>query len=248
MKTFKMITPKSATKPDISKFADDLLGPDLSGANPVEDEDIRMIKSKRKLAPFKEPLSEPEAIEAEEENEEGELASELGQEEAPEELSNHEQALQHGFNPHAKQKAAKWERFKNVDIKSIPNIIKKGVDEREATEPNIVQVKDLPGDVKTPIRALGRTLFSKITDTPVEDIQVVAHIDGHGPNSLDEVEAVEWWVYHTGQQNHDQIAELEKKIGGIKLFHTEGISHLIIDNAAGKYVFSWPSVEDKISK
>ena len=74
----KMITKKGATpcaEPDISNFTDDMMGP-MMGA---EKEDIKMITGKKKIIRMVQPKKTVE-VEAEEENEEGELDSELGKE------------------------------------------------------------------------------------------------------------------------------------------------------------------------
>lgn len=237
IKIFKTASHVSAM-PDISAYTDDILGPNMSDPIPKVHEKIRMLKRKRRVAPFLDP------VEHEEENEEGELDS--GPE--PEKLSNHEQGLQHGFNPHAKQKAKQWDQFKNTDITTIPNIVATGVGARSPITPNYSQIKDLPQYIKGPVRALEKQLFNLITTTPADDIQVIAHVDGDGPNSEDELHAVTSWLRQDGEVDHELIKDIEKRIKGLELIHTEGITHLVVDNSAGQFVFSWPSVDNQIGK
>jgi len=244
----------SGTNPDLSIFTDDLLGPDFSAPDSsipdqvrdIKDEQskIKMLKIHRRVNAFID--KDPDAEEYEEENEEGELENEPELKEP--ELTNHEQGVQHGFNPEKKATAEKWKQYKVVDIKSIPRIIAKGVDERDAISPQYQQVKDLPSVLKNPIRALSRQLFDLLTMTSTDDIQVLAHSKEHGPNSMEEVQAVEKWIHHSGKARTDMIEELRKKVGDVKMFQTEGITHLVISNSSGRFIFSWPSINDKVGK
>lgn len=252
--SIKQLRRISGTNPDLSIFTDDLLGPDLSAPDSsipdqvrnIKDEQskIKMLKIHRRVNAFID--KDPDAEEYEEENEEGELENAPKAKEP--ELTNHEQGVQHGFNPEKKATAEKWKQYKVVDIKAVPRIVLKGVGERDAITPQYQQVKDLPSKIKNPIRALSRQLFNLLTKTPTDDIQVVAHSEGHGPNSLEEIQGVEKWIHHAGEARPDMVEELRKKISGIKLFQTEGITHLVVSNPNGRFVFSWPSIDDKVGK
>jgi len=231
--------------PDISQYTDDIMGANMS--IPVDDvpSELRMIQRRRAVAPFMDPITSAENEEYEEENEEGDVDSE--KEDTV--LSNREQGFQHGFNPRATQRAKKWEQFKDVSVDSIPRIVTAGIESRSHITPKFNQVKDLPVDIKGPVMALSKHVFDQITNTSTEDIQVIVHAGGRSsPNSADEVHAVEEWLDHHGHEDSTAIEPLRKKIHGIKLMHSEGITHLLVDNSTGRFIFSWPSTDNHIIK
>ena len=197
--------------------------------------------------------------ENEEENEEGELDSDLAKKEPmiksskkiapkPPTMSNREQAVSHGLNPDSKSKPQKFDHFKVVHPSDIPRIVAREVEARDPISVDMRTVKQLPKEIRSPVRALSRHLFGVLTNTNINDVQVVAHIKGKGPNSIEEFNAVYKWLDLSGQQDHTLIKDLQKHIHGLKMYNTDGITHLVVRNNAGHYVFSWPSLDNKITE
>ncbi len=248
---------KPCGDPDISNFTDDMMGPMIGVDN--EEPKIKMITGKKKIIRMVQP-KKTEEIEAEEENEEGELDSDLAKKEPmiksskkriapkPSTLSNQEQAVSHGLNPDSKSKPQKFDHFKVVHPSDIPRIVARGVESRDPVSVDMRTVKQLPKEVRSPIRALSRHLFGVLTNTSINDVQVIAHVKGKGPNSMAEFNAVYKWLDLSGQQNHALIKDLQTHIHGLKMYNTEGITHLVVRNTAGHYVFSWPSLDNKITE
>ena len=110
------------------------------------------------------------------------------------------------------------------------------------------QVKDLPPYVKNPVKALSRHLFGVLTNTDIDKVQVLANVKNKGPNSETELGAAYKWLRMSGRQDHALIKDLQHHIHGLKLYNTEGITHLVVHNNAGVFIFSWPSLDNKITE
>lgn len=170
------------------------------------------------------------------------------------EISDEDAARRAGFNPDADYVEPKPLHHARTLVvpEKIPAVINKHIAEKDPIQPEWHQVKHLPGYLKTPIRAIGRQLFSVFTKTPVEDIQVLAHLKGSGPNSKQELNAVAGWLHNNGHRNSEAVANFEKSIpdysAEMASYKVDGITFLVVQDFAGHYIYSWPSSDDHISK
>lgn len=117
-------------------------------------------------------------------------------------------------------------------------------------EPEWHAVKNLPGYMSNAIRALGRAVFSQFTDTPIEEINVIANLQDNGPNSDTELAIVARYMRKYGQLDQEMTMDFEQTIpgysGDIKVYKTNGYTFCVVMDFMGKYVYAWPS-SDNIS-
>lgn len=131
---------------------------------------------------------------------------------------------------------------------TLPAIINKQLRTVQNVEPQWHMIKHLPGYLKSGIRALGRQVFSIFTTTPIEEIQMIACFNGSNkPNELREINAVAGFMQLHGQ--HDPIMEMDfcKSIEGYKaeakVYHYQQYTFVLVEDFAGKYIYSWPKTE-----
>jgi hypothetical protein len=110
-------------------------------------------------------------------------------------------------------------------------------------------VANLPGNMATSIRTLGRSLFRNFTSTPTDDIWMVGNLGGRGPNSSEEVNAVANWIRENGQDLGDGNIDFDRTIPGynaeIHQYVADGIRWLLVQDQFGQYIYSWPE-EDSV--
>lgn len=119
----------------------------------------------------------------------------------------------------------------------------------EGVEPQWHAVRHLPGYMQNAIRAMGRQVFSTFTDTPIEDIEVLANLNGQGPNETRELNAVAGWLRKNATRDTEGEMNFARSIPGYKADHVmytaEGRTFLLVKDFAGKYVYSWPTSAEK---
>lgn len=134
---------------------------------------------------------------------------------------------------------------------SLPAIIKHSMEVSTGTEVDIDwhMVKQLPGYMSSAIRAMGRQVFAPFTSTAIEDIQVLANLNGSGPNSDQEIDAISKYVSGAGEPNVQAELFFSKVIPGysakVVAFDCDGYTFLLVKDFAGKYVYSWPAADSK---
>lgn len=237
---------KTATKPDLSAFADDLLGPDMNAPAVSKEQKLRMISGKRKIANMTDTRNKLKDIELPPGA--AEKFGAIDRAGLEDEMSDEEAARHAGFNPDAGYEEPKEPIHLPVPVNTIPAVMAKEIAKNEPIEPEYHMVKHLPGYLKNPIRALGRQVFKVFTDTAIEDVQVLANLNGKGPNTPEEVNAVASYLKHHGHEDRDAVINFEKTIPGykadLKLFRAKGITHMLVQDFAGQYIYSWPSADD----
>lgn len=148
----------------------------------------------------------------------------------------------------------------NVDIpptpQNLPAIINKAlattsrdVANQQSVDVDWHMVKNLPGYMAAPIRAMGRQIFSPFTSTAIEDINVIANLNDSGPNDDREIDAVSRYVSSNGTPNTVATLEFQKIIPGysadVVAYDADGYTFLLVKDFAGKYIYSWPSADNK---
>jgi hypothetical protein len=116
-------------------------------------------------------------------------------------------------------------------------------------EPEWHMVKHLPGYLASGIRSMGRAVFAPFTNTPIENIQVVANVGGTGPNSNEEVNAVGSYLVQHGQRNTEAELEFRDHIpdytAKLKVYTALGHTFMLVKDFGGNYIYSWPTSDEK---
>ena len=111
-------------------------------------------------------------------------------------------------------------------------------------DPDFHKVANLPGNMNRAIRTLGRALFRNLTSTSTDDIWMVGNLNGQGPNSRQEVNAVAGWIRDTGDRVTEGDIDFDTTIPGyqadIQQWRAAGIRWLIVRDEFGDYIYSWP--------
>lgn len=132
---------------------------------------------------------------------------------------------------------------------NLPDVVGKELMDAGYVNPNWHQVANLPGNMSTAIRTLGKKLFSAFTTTPVENIWTVANLAGQGPNTYREVNSVAAWISSTGAFINDVNIDFETTIPGynaeVKLYDAAGVRWMLVKDEFGIYIYSWPVYESK---
>jgi hypothetical protein len=112
-------------------------------------------------------------------------------------------------------------------------------------------VRNLPGYMASGIRAIGRQVFAAFTNTPIEDINVLAKLGAEGPNTLRELNAVASFVRDNGRRDteaeirfHDQIVGYTAEI---QIFKAMGSTFMLVKDQAGNYIYSWPTTGGELN-
>ena len=133
---------------------------------------------------------------------------------------------------------------------SVPALINKAI---AATDPNAInpewhQIKNLPGYMQRPIRAMGRATMGAFTDTPIEEISLVANLGGQGPNSDREVSAVAQWLKTNAQKVDAADMDFGNTIPGYEaqtlVYKVPGMKFLVVRDFAGGYIYAWPDASN----
>lgn len=156
---------------------------------------------------------------------------------------------------HTPNVAGVGERPKPTTPENLPAIISTAmtVSGKNVARVNVEwhMVKNLPGYIQKPIRAIGRQVFGEFTKTPLDKIQVIASLGG-GPNSDVEVNSVAKFVTTRGKKRKDleiSFNEVFKDYGAeAKIYDCEGYTFFVMRDFAGNYIYSWPSKDTKTDR
>lgn len=130
---------------------------------------------------------------------------------------------------------------------NLPAVIQTAMARTDAEEPGRPvfnpewnMVKNLPGYMANPIRALGRMIFSQFTDTPIDQINVMAT-----PINTDrEVNMMAHWIRRYGIRDDEAEIDFSNIMPGytadIQLWNSEGYTFLLVKDQMGNYIYSWP--------
>lgn len=136
-----------------------------------------------------------------------------------------------------------------VETETLPAVVNTDIAKQTHIEPEWHQVKHLPGYLRSPIRALGREVFHTFTNTPIEEIQVLANLDGQGPNSDREIAAAAAWLRKNGVKDREVAMDFQRSIPGYNVetvvCRARRYTFLLVRDFAGKYVYAWPSGDER---
>jgi hypothetical protein len=134
----------------------------------------------------------------------------------------------------------------------VPALINKAI---AAQDPNAInpewhQIKNLPGYMQRPIRAMGRATMGAFTDTPIEEISLVANLGGQGPNSDREVSGVAQWLKANAQKVDSAEMDFGDTIPGYEaqtlVYKVPGMKFLVVRDFAGGYIYAWPDASNDL--
>lgn len=110
-------------------------------------------------------------------------------------------------------------------------------------------VDQLPGYMQNGIRAMGRIVFNPLTKTKLEDINILANLNGHGPHDAIEINAVANFARKHATETRDLSMTFGEVIPGYapeaKLFITPHDTYLVIQDDMGRYIYNWKSKDTK---
>jgi hypothetical protein len=131
-----------------------------------------------------------------------------------------------------------------VDTENLPAVAGQALQAAGTQDPKFHKVANLPGNMSRAIRTLGRQLFQSFTSTPTDDIWMVGNLNGQGPNSRAEVNAVAKFVRDEGEEVTAGDIDFDTSIPGytadIRQYRAAGIRWLLVRDEFGDYVYSWP--------
>lgn len=124
------------------------------------------------------------------------------------------------------------------------------LDASGAVYPEWHTIANLPGYMSRAIRAMGRGSFKMFTNTPLEEIVTIANVNGQGPNSDRELNAVAGWLKAHGEDMGDVDIDYSRVMPGynpkVKEYRLGDTRfHFVMDNF-GKYIYAYPE-KDAVS-
>lgn len=132
----------------------------------------------------------------------------------------------------------------DVNTNNLPAVAGGNLRAAGVQEPDFHKVANLPGNMSRAIRTLGKALFRSFTRTPTENIWMIGNLNGQGPNSTAEVNAVANWARENGEEVSTGDIDFDTTIPGysaeIKQYRAGGIRWFLVRDEFGTYIYSWP--------
>lgn len=131
------------------------------------------------------------------------------------------------------------------------NISKRGTDiSTDAAEPNWHKIEDLPGYMKSAVRAIGRKVFEPLTNTDIEDIDVIANLNGSGPNTDEELKLVGSYLKRNGTRQSEAEIDFNQTVlrgykADVQIWTAGDLEFLTVKDFQGQYIYSWPVSDSK---
>ena len=115
--------------------------------------------------------------------------------------------------------------------------------------PDWLQISQLPGYMQQGIRAMGKTVFGTLTKTKIKDINILVNLQGGGPNTALELNAVAGYARKTADHTRDMQMTFGEMIPDYspdaKLYVNDEDTHLVIRDEMGDYIYQWPTSDTK---
>jgi hypothetical protein len=131
-----------------------------------------------------------------------------------------------------------------VNTENLPAVAGQALQAAGVQDPEFHKVANLPGNMSRAIRTLGRALFRTLTRTQTDDIWMIGNLNGQGPNSRAEVNAVARWIRDSGDRVTQGDIDFDTTIPGyqadIQQWSAGGIRWLLVRDEFGDYIYSWP--------
>jgi hypothetical protein len=137
--------------------------------------------------------------------------------------------------------------FDLVKPENIPAVLNKELAEKGILNPSWNVVANLPGNMATAIRTVGRKLFKSFTNTPTDKIVMIGNVFNGGPNTDREINAVAKWLNNSGQEKSTGDIDFNDFMPGytaeIKLYDAANCRFLLVNDFAGRYIYVWPHAD-----
>jgi len=108
-------------------------------------------------------------------------------------------------------------------------------------QPHWTMVRHLPGYLHNAIRSMGRTVFRQFTNTPIEDIQVMASPMINSDTDLNRMAA---FIRKNGIKDDQAVMDFMQNIPGyqaeVALYRLADYEFLLVRDFAGHYIYGWP--------
>ena len=105
-------------------------------------------------------------------------------------------------------------------------------------------VDNLPGFMAKAIRATGRGTFGLFTRTRLEDIATVANVNGQGPNSREELNAVAGWLKANAEDMGESEIDYSRVMPGytprVREYRTADTRFHVVQDDFGQYIYAYP--------
>ena len=120
----------------------------------------------------------------------------------------------------------------------------------EGAEPNWHKIEDLPGYMKSAVRAIGRKVFAPMTNTDIEDIDIVANVNDSGPNDPEELRQIGAYLRRNGQRQAEAEMDFNQTVlqgyqADIQIWTAADREFLTVKDHTGHYIYSWPAQDSK---
>lgn len=137
---------------------------------------------------------------------------------------------------------------------------KSAIQETEPSTPSIVgsnprwlRLNQLPGFMWSAIRAMGESVFSPLTRTRLDRIEVIADLGGKGPHTRQEIDNTAHRLRSSSDPSRiveytsEQIALFFGALYQAKAaqFEEPDFIYLLVQDAMGSYIYRWPSADTK---
>lgn len=132
----------------------------------------------------------------------------------------------------------------------VPAVISNAMQASGMQTPEWHHVSNLPGYSQQNVRGMGRQLFSMFTNTPLEQIQTMANVQGQGPNTDAEMRAVAAWLRDNAQDMGRVDVDHGMAIPGykpdVKEYSMNGVRFHLVRDPMGQYIYAYPESDAKL--
>jgi hypothetical protein len=108
-------------------------------------------------------------------------------------------------------------------------------------QPHWTMVKHLPGYLQNAIRSMGRAVFGQFTNTPIENIQVMASPMINSDTDLNRMAA---FIKTNGIKDDQAVVDFMQNIPNyqaeVALYKLANYEFLLVRDFAGHYIYGWP--------
>lgn len=138
-----------------------------------------------------------------------------------------------------------------VTPEDVPAVISSALADAGVVTPEWHMVRNLPGYMQKGIKALGKMVFNQYTRTSIDQVQVLASLQGQGPNTEREINAVASWAVKNGTKATQGNIDFSKIMPGydadVAVYNVEGSQLMIVSDQFGKYIYAWPEADTTLN-
>lgn len=131
----------------------------------------------------------------------------------------------------------------------VPKVISSAMRAAGLQSPEWHRIRDLPGMNDRVIRSIGKNVFGAFTSTPQDQIKTIANVNGQGPNTNAELNAVANWLVDNAKRLPKVDADFGDAIPGykpeIQEFSTDGVRFHLVRDPMGQYIYAYPEQDAK---